>query len=62
MKCLPIALNSGNIWPKNSSLKANGIITISILKPIESGISKEIFLKNLEENIYNEINRINNLN
>tara|TARA_B100001167_G_C16740979_1_gene290988 strand:+ start:55 stop:765 length:711 start_codon:yes stop_codon:yes gene_type:complete len=62
MKCLPIALNSGNIWPKNSSLKANGIITISILKPIESGINKEIFLKNLEENIYNEINRINNLN
>ena len=62
MECLPIALNSGNIWPKNSSLKANGIITISILKPIESGINKEIFLKNLEENIYNEINRINNLN
>ena len=62
MKCLPIALNSGNIWPKNGSLKANGIITISILKPIKSGINKEIFLKNLEENIYNEINRINNLN
>ena len=62
IRCLPIALNSGNTWPKNGSLKANGIITVSILKPIASGINKEIFLKNLEENIYNEINRINNLN
>ena len=62
MRCLPIALNSGNVWPKNGHLKTDRTIIISILKPMDSGINKEVFLKNLEENIYSEINRINNLN
>ena len=62
MRCLPIALNSGNVWPKNGRLKTGRTIIISILEPIESGINKEVFLKNLEEIIYNEINRINKLN
>ena len=32
------------------------------IEPMDSGINKEVFLKNLEENIYSEINRINKLN
>ena len=53
--CQPIAINSGNTWPKNGSLKINTILTISILKPIEPGLEKEIFLKDLENIIYSEL-------
>jgi len=62
IKCLPIALNSGNIWPKNGPMKSNGIITISILEPMNAGMEKNYFLKTLQENIYKEIDKINNLN
>ena len=59
ISCLPIAINSGKVWPKNSFLKPNLTLTISILNPIEPGIEKEIFLKKLESNIYNELNFLN---
>tara|TARA_B110001454_G_C12705060_1_gene428228 strand:- start:501 stop:1214 length:714 start_codon:yes stop_codon:yes gene_type:complete len=62
IKCLPIALNSGNVWPKNGPMIPNSVITVSILKPIDAKIEKNYFLKTLEENIYNEIDKINNLN
>ena len=35
------------------------ILTISILKPIEIGLSKEDFIKTLEKNIYLELDKIN---
>ena len=54
--CQPIAINSGNTWPKNGSKKINTILTISILKPIDPGLEKEIFLKKLENVIYAELN------
>ncbi len=59
IKCQPIAINSGYVWPKNKSLSKNKTITISILKPIEAGLIKEEFLELLEKNIYFELNRIN---
>ena len=40
----------------------NSVITVSILKPMDAKIEKNYFLKTLEENIYNEIDKINNLN
>ena len=52
--CIPVALNSGKIWPKNSFIKYPGDIHISFLEPIESGLEKVIFLKILEEKIYLE--------
>ncbi len=33
---VPIALNSGDCWPKNSFIKQPGLITVSIGKPISS--------------------------
>ena len=33
---IPIALNSGECWPKNSFIKKPGLITVSIGKPIPS--------------------------
>ena len=54
--CIPVALNSGKIWPKNSFMKYPGNIHISFLEPIKPGLEKTIFLKVLEEKIYSELN------
>jgi len=59
IKCQPIAINSGNTWPKNGPLKSNLILTISILKPIEARLDKETFLRNLQDNIYSELDILN---
>jgi len=52
--CIPIALNSGKVWPKNSFMKYQGDIHVSFLEPIQPGLEKNIFLKVLEEKIYSE--------
>jgi len=59
IKCQPIAINSGYVWPKNGNKKPNREITISILKPIKSGLKKDEFLNLLEVNIYSELDLIN---
>mgnify|MGYP001476561359 CR=1 FL=1 len=59
IKCQPVAINSGNIWPKKGEMKAHKNLTISILKPIESGLNKDIFLQNLQDNIYFELDSLN---
>ena len=58
ISCLPIALNSGNVWPKKGLIKYPGKITISLLEPIKPGLSKDEFIKNLENKIYSEIKNI----
>ncbi len=55
ISCQPLAINSGNTWPKKGLKKINTILTISILKPIEPGLEKDIFLKKLEFAIYSEL-------
>ena len=55
ISCQPIAINSGDTWPKSGSKKINTTLTISILRPIEPGLEKEVFLKELENNIYSEL-------
>ena len=57
--CQPIAINSGNVWPKGGLKSSNKTITISILKPIQAGLLKEEFLKILEKNIYSELDLLN---
>ncbi len=53
--CQPIAINSGYVWPKRGIKNNKRTITISILKPIRAGMSKDEFLKNLENCIYAEL-------
>ena len=53
--CQPIAINSGYVWPKKGLKQSNRTITISILKPIAAGVSKEEFSKVLENRIYSEL-------
>ena len=58
ISCVPVALNSGKVWPKEGIVKYPGKITVSFLKPIEPGLSRDEFIKNLEIKIYDEINNI----
>ena len=58
MPCVPIALNSGKVWPKNGITKYPGKITVSFLEPIKPGLNKDEFIKNLETKIYKEIENI----
>jgi len=56
--CQPIAINSGYTWPKNGPKKNNLNLTISILKPIESGLDRKFFLKKLQTSIYSELDKL----
>jgi len=58
ISCVPIALNSGNVWPKKGIIKHPGKITISLMKPIKPGLNRDDFIKNLENQIYEEIKNI----
>jgi 1-acyl-sn-glycerol-3-phosphate acyltransferase len=59
IECLPLAINSGVVWPKIGKKKSDKEIIVSILSPIKLGHDKETFLKILEKNIYDELNKIN---
>ena len=57
--CLPVAINSGYVWPKKGLKNFNKTITISVLKPISAGYTKEEFIKKLENSIYSELELLN---
>ncbi len=57
--CQPVAINSGYVWPKKGAKNSHKTITVSILNPINAGIVKENFLKDLESKIYKELNLLN---
>ena len=59
IQCQPVAINSGYVWPKEGKLLANKKLTVSILKPMEAGTGKDIFLKNLQDIIYKELDALN---
>ena len=59
ISCQPVAINSGYVWPKIGLKGMNKIITVSVLKPISAGITKDKFIKILEDNIYSELNILN---
>jgi len=58
ISCVPVALNSGKVWPKHGIIKYPGKITVSFLNPIEPGLNREAFIKKLETKIYDEIENI----
>jgi len=58
ISCIPVALNSGNVWPKSGMLKYPGKITISLLEPIKPGLNRNEFIKKIENEIYEEIKNI----
>ena len=45
---VPVALNSGHVWGRNSWLKHPGRIDVEFLAPIEPGLSRRDFMERLE--------------
>ena len=58
LPCIPVALNSGKIWPKDSFMKYSGNIHISFLNPIMPGLEKKEFVSKLESEIYSETEKL----
>ena len=48
---VPVALNSGHVWPRNSWLKYPGEVTVEFLEPIELGLDRKNFMTLLEQRI-----------
>ena len=59
ISCQPVAINSGYTWPKHGKKNSNKTLIVSILKPIEAGLTKDKFIKILEDKIYSELNLLN---
>ena len=59
INCQPVAINSGNVWPKNGELKSNKTIIISILPAIKPGMNSVEFTSYIEDKIYHELNLMN---
>ena len=57
LPCIPVALNTGKVWPKNSFIKNSGDIHISFLEPIMPGKDKNDFMREIEDKIYSEIKK-----
>ncbi len=58
IKCQPVAINSGYVWPKEGPMLPNKNITISILEPIETGLESIKFVDDIEKKIYSELDKI----
>ena len=56
--CLPVAINSGKVWPKNGSLISNQYITVSILNILPTGKEQNKLATEVEKVIYNELDKI----
>ena len=54
---VPIAVNSGHLWPKRGYLRG-GTITVSILAPIAPGLAKGALVPLLKRRIEEEVRRI----
>jgi 1-acyl-sn-glycerol-3-phosphate acyltransferase len=49
--CVPVALNSGLLWPRRRFLKPPGVITVEILPPIPAGLDRKALMDLLVERI-----------
>ena len=49
--CVPIALNSGLFWPRRSIRRVPGTVLVEVLDPIQPGLDKDVFFKQLQHEI-----------
>lgn len=49
--CMPVAVNSGRVWPGKSLLPRPGRVVIEFLPPIEAGLSRVAFGERLEREV-----------
>ncbi len=48
---IPVALNTGLFWKKNSFLRYPGTVVIDFLSPMEAGLDKKQFMSELQDRI-----------
>ena len=60
INCLPVTINSGEMWPKNGELSKNKNITLTILKPIKPGLESKEFLNSLQSVMYDVLDKTSN--
>jgi 1-acyl-sn-glycerol-3-phosphate acyltransferase len=56
--CVPVALNSGLIWPRRSFLRYPGTLIIEFLDPLPTGLKRREFMALLSERIETATNRL----
>jgi len=49
--CLPVALNSGLVWPRRKFLRHPGTVRVEILDPILPGLERAQFFERLKQDI-----------
>ena len=54
-----MAINSGDVWPKNGKLNSKKTIIVSVLPAVKPGMSSTNFTSYIERKIYNELDLIN---
>ena len=59
INCQPVAINSGNVWPKDGKLSSKKTITISILPAVKPGMKSADFTNYIEDKIYTELKLMN---
>lgn len=55
---VPIAHNAGIYWPRRGFLKYPGYITLELLEPIQPGLSRQDFMRVLENSIETKTNEL----
>ncbi len=56
--CLPIGLNSGCFWPRQSLKMKPGTIVVDILPPIQPGLDRAVFFQRVQDEIETSSNRL----
>ena len=59
INCQPVAINSGNVWPKNGKLTSKKTIIVSIIPAVKPGMTSADFTNYIESKIYNELDIMN---
>lgn len=56
--CLPVALNSGLFWARQSFLRRPGKVVVSFLQPLPTGLPRKQVLAELQNQIETETNHL----
>ena len=58
IKCQPVVMNSGDVWPKLGNLSSNRKIIVSVLPSIEPNLPDKHFVETLQSKMYAELDKI----
>lgn len=56
--CVPAATNAGYFWPRRGLYRRPGLAVVEFLPPIEPGLSKDAFMKRLEQEVETASDRL----